>query len=194
MPRIKKTSSRVQKPFPLLRLPAEIRIHIWRYVVVDDVMILVRNYARKGRLQDWFATDQAVEVQREIDEQRRNSWLAVAFTCRQLYLEVTPVYYGENIFRPYGNDYETLKEFAAAIGRRNTSTISEIGLYETCLPIDRYLAKLPGLKRLHSIHYGKVGWQNRLTALAQKHASLTMVHGGKVWGPEQWGLYPGDEW
>ena len=71
-------SSRVQKPFPLLKLPAEIRIHIRRYVVVNDVMVLVRNHRRNGRFQDLFATAEIVGVHREGDEHRRSSWLAVA--------------------------------------------------------------------------------------------------------------------
>lgn len=195
MPQTKKMSSHVQKPFPLLKLPAEIRIRICKYVVVKDVMVPVWEFVRDGKFQrNIFATDE-LNFHHEVDERRRSSWLAVAFTCRQLYLKVTPIYYGENIFRIYGSrlDYEIFERFTAAIGPRITSTITEIGLYETCWPIDRYLAKLPGLKHLHSMDFGAVEWQNRLTALAQKHASLTMVHGGKVWGPEQWRLYPGDE-
>ena len=97
MSRNKDKSPCVQKPFPLLKLPAEIRIRIWKYVVVNNMMIFVCNYVGNSRLRDWFAAAHAVKVHREVDEQRRSSWVAVAFTCRQLYLEVTPIYYRENI-------------------------------------------------------------------------------------------------
>lgn len=194
MPRTKKASSGTQKPFPLLKLPSEIRNHIWRYVVVKTGKVYVRKQVQDGHLR----SPQSITtkpVNQGTDWQRQKSRPAVAFTCRQIYLEVTPIYYSANIFWNYGDwdDHRKFVNFTAAIGPDNASMITELNLYEFGTPVNQYLTMLPGLKRLHSRNHGEVGWQNRLTALAQKHASLDILYEGELWGPDKWILYPGEE-
>lgn len=200
MPKIKNDSLRVQKPFPVLKLPAEIRNHIWRYIVVKDGEVVYRNHMRHlqspaSRLR----SGNLMKSHQEDDERRLSSQLAVAFTCRQLYLEVTPIYYGENVFHPgklgcITKYCQAIEGFAEAIGPENASTITEVCLYESWFLVGKYLSLLPGLKCLHFKKSGNVEWYKKMTWWAQKRASLIIVHDGEVWGPEKWDLYPGECW
>ncbi len=94
-------SSPVPKPFPLLKLPPEIRNCIWKYVVVKDGCIIFREYMIYTKSPETgLRSGDPAKIYQKDHEPRQTSLLAVAFTCRQLYREVTPIYYGENIFRP----------------------------------------------------------------------------------------------
>ena len=86
--------------FPLLDLPPEIRITIWKYIVLRIQPIEVEHRTRiisnttpqpsklrSGRL-----------IHQEDEELRKPTILALAFTCQQLYNEVAPVYYSGNVF------------------------------------------------------------------------------------------------
>lgn len=141
------------------------------------------------------------KIQQEVEERWLSSQLAVAFTCRQLYLEVTPIYYGENTFHPYPeHEWDKFKyrreieHFTDAIGPRNASTITELYLLQGWDLVHRHnLSLLPGLKRLYLEKNGDEVWQKELmTRLAQKHASLIVIYDGEAWGPEKWRLYPWD--
>ena len=188
-------SSDTQKPFPLLKLPPEIRDHIWRHVVVKNENVLIRKHVRGVSLRN--PCFPITKPEDHTDWRWRSSWLAVAFTCRQMYLEVTPIYYSANVFCPYGvwavGDYRKFVNFTASIGPDNASIISGLSLFEFSVPVEEYMSRLPGLKRLYSMNHAEEGWEKRLTALARKHVSLAVVHDGEVWGLDEWILYPGEE-
>ena len=131
MPRTKKDSLPLQKPFPLLQLPPEIRNYIWEYVAIKDRAILLYEPNQRGRVpESRLRSGNLIKHHQEDDERRwPSTQLAVAFTCRQLYLEVTPIYYGKNTFRLpeifelLGGGSQVVKEFKNAIGPRNSSAI-----------------------------------------------------------------------
>lgn len=207
MPRTKKGSSYVQKPFPLLEFPPEIRDRIWEYVVVKDGEVILRNHKRGERLLGRRRSGEPTEFHQEDDDQQLSSRLALAFTCRQLYLEVTPIYYGQNTFRPgnpwFGGAFPIFEKFADAVGPINTSAITRLCIYGSLFSIDEYLSKLPGLKRLYlkkpelvewrtyleGLFFEKpqcVTWHEEMISLAQKHTSLIIVYDGEVWSPDRW--------
>ncbi|CAD6576547.1 MAG: hypothetical protein ASARMPREDX12_005274 [Alectoria sarmentosa] len=204
MPRNKQIST----PFPVLRLPPEIRNHIWRYVVVKDREVTFRRRIRQPLLlEKWLRSGKPrrsqQKLQQEVEERWLSSQLAVAFTCRQLYLEVAPIYYGENTFQPHpGDEWDILKyrriieHFTDAIGSRNASTIPELHLsHGWDLVHIHNLSLLPGLKRLYLEKNGDRPRQKQsMTWLAQKHASLIVICDGEAWHPEEWILYPEDKW
>lgn len=152
MPR-KKGTLTVQKPFPILKLPPEIRNRIWRYSLVKDgdVIILPRGrqeFVRKivpSRLR----SGKELQRHQEDDERRINSTsLALALVCQQLYLEAALIYYGENTFCFLGDPgISMLETFIAAIGPRNASTVTAARFYtgESCFP---YLPLFPSLKQI----------------------------------------------
>lgn len=132
MPRTKKNSLPLQKPFPLLELPPELRNYIWEYVVVKDrAIVLWRPHQRARVPESRLRSGNFMKHHQEDDERRRQSTrLAVAFTCRQIYLEVTPIYYGKNTYRPkfsgFGCGFKIFEDFADAIGERNTRAITKV--------------------------------------------------------------------
>ncbi|KAL9072880.1 MAG: hypothetical protein Q9161_003251 [Pseudevernia consocians] len=207
MPRTKTGSLYVQKPSPLLKFSSEIRNRIWEYVVAKDGEVILRNHKRRVRLLERRQSGGPTETYQEDDDQRRSSQLALAFTCRQLYLEVTPIYYGQNTFRPgnhwFGGGFPIFEKFADAVGPIQTSAITRLCLYGSLFCIDEYLSRLPGLKRLYLMkpEYGEwhthlkslffekpqcVNWHEEMISLAQKHTSLTIVYDGEVWAPDRW--------
>ena len=97
-------------PFPLLKLPPEIRNRIWTLVVKVDAVVMRRDNYRKRPCDDSSATT-----------------MALAFTCRQVYHEATPIYYSKNLFHfPYESRL-VLSLFAKAIGPTNTESITKVG-------------------------------------------------------------------
>jgi len=122
MVRAKKPS----RPFPVLSLPSEIRIQIWTYVVVSNKVIKVRNHdrAEKTLQPSRLRSGKELEGHRVDDLRRVSSQFALASTCRQLYLEVAPIYYSKNNFRLERSG--SFKDFAAAIGPQNSQRILSI--------------------------------------------------------------------
>ena len=130
MTRIKKTTSF----FPILKLPSEIRNLIWRFTVVAANAIeleqLGSQYAR-GQLSPSLLRS-GKQIHAEDDKRLVPSRLAVAFASRQLYLEITPIYYAHNWFAVSLTSMETTLEkvqnFAVAIGPWNSRFIRNICL------------------------------------------------------------------
>ena len=187
----------VHKPFPLLRLPAEIRDCIWKYVVVNDGDIVIRQFILYKKSPETGLRSGSAEKVYIVDEEpRQTSLLAVAFTCRRLYLEVTPVYYSDNVFRPDFYDLmlrgdKSVREFANAIGPRNASTITDLHVYPALsCHVDDCLMLLPNVKRLHFEKKWEAGEREEMTLLAQSGMSAKVVYGRDVWGPDMWKLYP----
>ena len=122
--------------------------------------------------------------------------LAVAFACRQIYLEVAPIYYGENTFCPSDRERflgwrDACQRFTEAIGLENANTITDLRLDDpSCPSVDRCLMLLPNVKRLRFSIREESQELKDMTSLAKRHKSVTMFYGGEVWGPDQWSLYP----
>lgn len=91
--------------------------------------------------------------------------MALAFTCRQIYREVTPIYYSENFFHiPSG--INSLREFAAVIGPANAKSITtvEIPICPLIVHLSRQQLKelwpFPNLKIL--VYFEIPGFERRL--------------------------------
>ncbi|CAF9921955.1 hypothetical protein IMSHALPRED_005296 [Imshaugia aleurites] len=204
MPRTKKSATvqEVQEPFPVLRLPPEIRNSIWRYAVVKEGDVIVEKHRCRSlglripasRLRSGCE----LRLHREDDQRRLASTLAVAFTCRQVYLEVTLIYYCENTF--YLPDrHETTTEFVRAIGSEKAASILSIRLGNTnpdCYHLDKKLAYFPCLKRLELLKNPYMMYPyNRSCCLVcisavisyvQKHPTTVSICEGEVWGLQEW--------
>ena len=133
-------------------------------------------------------------LQQGNDEERLRTRVTVVFTCHQIYLEVAPIYYGENTFLWSGTSslcHHAIEGFAGAVGRENATTITAISLYDNWYPGDKYLSMLPGLKRLYIRRSGSAKAPERMVKYAGDHASLIVISDGFILNPksqEQWGL------
>lgn len=188
MPR-KKCSLTVQKPFPILKLPPEIRNRIWRYSLVKDGDVIIRPHGRQEFIRkivpSCLRSGKELQRHREDDERRINSKsLALALVCRQLYLEAALIYYGENTFCFVGSPgISMLEGFTAAIGPRNASIVTVARFYtmDSCFPC---LPLLPGLKQLtvpppifemwDSAEFFHQVWRPELLVYAQNNPSVIM--------------------
>ena len=130
----------VQQRSPILRLPTEIRDHIWTYAVVIDRNIVFREYMRYPKSKDGLRYGNPKKICSNDSDPRQTSLLAIAFTCRQFYWEVTPIYYGQNTFETefyaylfkYGRN-DNIRGFVDAIGPRNARRITNIHFDEALL-------------------------------------------------------------
>ena len=130
-----------------------------------------------------------MRLQQGNDEERLRTRLAVIFTCRKIYLEVAPIYYGENTFFSYGLCHRAIEGFAGAVGRDNATAITAISLYDDWFPGDKYLSMLPGLKRLYIRRPGPAEALGRMVKSARDHASLIVICDGVILNPksaEEW--------
>ncbi len=130
MKRVKKTSFL----FPILKLPPEIRSLIWTYTVVAAEAIQIEQYGSQHARGKLVAGLLRSGTQIHVEDDRRlvPSRLAVAFACRQLYLEVTPIYYSHNWFAMSLTSMVTalgkVQDFVAAIGPGNARCIRNLCL------------------------------------------------------------------
>ncbi len=132
----------------IFQLPAEIRVRIWRLVLLSNRHICLGvihvQRLRKYRLHS------GKRVQAE--DTANDSPFAVAMICRQVYLEATPIYYSGNTFLVnlrYGqSNLGVVQTFMETAGKENLSHISKIRIddvynYPACI-----FTELPGLKTL----------------------------------------------
>lgn len=144
----------------VFKLPAEIRDQIWHFVVVKhDAPVRVYKYngRRQGLALDLPPSLTTLEGQWKLKEDytRATSRLAIAFVCRQSYLEVTPIYYSRNTFLfesmfPHAPGICDWVGFATAIGSERAKYISSISTTSAFhVPLAQRLAPFPNLKRLH---------------------------------------------
>ena len=183
----------IQKPFPLLKLPSEIRNRIWTYALVKDGEVEIRPYKRlclvrklaRSRLRSgkelrWHGVD---------DERRFNKTsLALTFASRQIYLEANFIYYSKNIFAfdncwyPY-YVHDVFRNFAAAIGPQNARCITAVHFYTTDPSFMKHLSVLRGLKQLTYtaplLSYLSAShrdwWSREMSWYAQKHRAVIIT-------------------
>lgn len=130
MTRIKKSSP----VFPILEIPPEIRNLIWRYTVIAAGAIQLEQHSSqhtRGQLSPSFLRS-GKQIHAEDDRRLVPSRLAVAFTCRLLYLEISPIYYSHNCFAmPLTSMVTALEEaqnFVTAVGPENARCIRNVCL------------------------------------------------------------------
>ena len=126
-------------------------------------------------------------LQQGNDERHLRTRLAVAFTSRQIYLEVAPIYYGENTFLWSGTStlcHHAIESFANAVGPDNATTITALSLYDNWYPGNKYLSMLPGLKRLHIRRSGSMEAPKRMAKYARDHAALIVIYDGVILNPK----------
>ena len=120
-------------------------------------------------------------------ERHLRTRLAVAFTSRQIYLEVAPIYYGGNTFLWSGTStlcHHAIESFANAVGPDNATTITALSLYDNWYPGNKYLSMLPGLKRLHIRRSGSMEAPKRMAKYARDHAALIVIYDGVILNPK----------
>ena len=130
MTKIKKTSVF----FPILKLPPEIRILIWRYSVIASGVIELEEHGSqhaRGKLKPSLLRS-GKQIHAEDDRRLVPSRLAIAFASRQLYMEVIPIYYSHNWFSISLTSMVTAlkkaQNFVAAIGPANARCIRHLCL------------------------------------------------------------------
>ena len=137
----------------LLDLPPEIRNIIWGYMVVAPYPIRILHKPLKPLKPSrtrWVLPPKEINkvMSSEFESYYRAgtsyltsqaggriTYLAVAFTCRQIYIEATELYYGLNTF--YDSCVyihpDVQVQFLRAIGQRNANLITSIALYQIAL-------------------------------------------------------------
>ncbi|KAF2167971.1 hypothetical protein M409DRAFT_53909 [Zasmidium cellare ATCC 36951] len=96
-----------KKPFPLFKLPAELRVKVYEYAVTSDEAIefcpepyfysgLGPKHRRKG---DWWDDFDHAKAYHKQAMKRAAGCAALLRVNKQLCSEATPVFYGENEFR-----------------------------------------------------------------------------------------------
>lgn len=108
---------------PLMSSPIEVRQKIWKFVLVFDEPILIKPHGRILSAPSRLRSGRQVKLDvAEQEEQHLSSQFALASTCRQVYLEVAPIYYGMNTFAAS----KFLGPFFDAIGHENVGAITSI--------------------------------------------------------------------
>ena len=153
---------------PLLKLPPEIRNRIWTLVVTVGIVYI------KG------------DCPKPSGKHLSPTTIAVAFTCRQIYREVTPIYYSKNLFYfPQYSPMDLPRRFAAAIGPAYAESITAVEIpctFQVMLlwqgPPGMRLP-FPNLKALwssHAVH--QHCYDKPTTQLIQHRSNLLETHTG----------------
>jgi len=163
MPRQKSSAMASGKSFPAPCLPPEVRSQMWRFAIVKDEGVIVRHHERPSTLPiSRLSSEMQIKSHQQNDDRFLSSILAVALSCRQLYLKVTPIYHVENTFRvPSDGQGEisssrrdeliksTLQKFKLAIEASNTAN-NRTNHYQPPPFLRHYNSLHPGLRRLES--------------------------------------------
>lgn len=195
-----KLAASVAKPTsstsPIFKLSAEIRVKIWRMVVISDYHIHFRastvQRLRKARLR---SSINPIPPQSRIKSARAtastrvphtcNSSFAMAMTCRQVYLETTPIYYSGNTFHiPFKFGKENSRTFSAligTIGKENAYQISKIFIGDTLNNPAYVFDQLPGLRTLDIDGWGTSAiFLRKLKKLCQGDRDLIVRYEGET--------------
>ena len=186
----KNRGSTIQKPFPLLKLPPEIRNRIWKYTLVKDGEVEIRPFKppclMKRMVRSRLRSGKELKSHGIDDEQRFNTTsLALTFASHQLYQEATFIYYSKNTFAFDNSWYpyllhQVFEHFVEAIGPQNARCITAVHFYTTDPTFIRYLCFLPGLKQLTytapllSFLSGshQIRWSDEMSFYAKKHRAV----------------------
>ncbi len=172
---------------PIFKLSAEIRVKIWRMVVISDYHIHFRastvQRLRKARLR---SSINPIPPQPKIKFPHTcHSSFAMAMTCRQVYLETTPIYYSGNTFHiPFIFGKENSRTFSAligTIGKENAYQISKIFIGDTLNNPAYVFDQLPGLRTLDIDGWGTSAiFLRKLKKLCQGDRDLIVRYEGET--------------
>lgn len=154
-------------PFPFLRLPLELRIEIYKLVVAeanihlgDSIDAPIRRIPRMSSTR----SGRVFQSEEELLRDRKmglggTSRLAIAFSCRQIYLEAAEIYYGSRLLHFRSTKWMEL--FIETIGSRNK-------------------IKGIGSRLLNAIRHIRIGWwDDGLLALAAEFPRLVRLDIGR---------------
>ena len=119
-------TSKDPQVFPMMSLPVEVRQKIWKMVMVFDKPIPVEPHNRYSSAPSNPRTSKKVKL--HVIEQESHSFgfqFALPSTCRQIYLEAAPIYYGMNTFTS-SMDSMDFVDFLNAIRAENANTITSL--------------------------------------------------------------------
>lgn len=140
------TAEDVPNP-PLLKLPLEIRLKIWKFALVFEDRIIVEDRFCPIHYEPMFLRS-GRKVRLDVFEQERwklGSRFSLAATCRQIYLEAAPLYYGLNTFKILPH---TLAAFVGSISAANANSITTIQWGHALSDLVDNIQHLQGLRRL----------------------------------------------
>lgn len=179
---------RASDSFRILSLALELRTRIWRYAIVKKDAIDLQFHTRQTCQKISPAERKRfIKTQLENDQSHVVSQLALAFTCRQVYLEVTPIYYSEHTFR----FYYTIEDFLTNIGSVNTHYITSISVPLDHCPFDIYILQLPHLRAIHAYCFHVTGSESderhieQLIEVWSQHRHLVLTHQCDFLEPER---------
>ena len=95
---IMKQTKKTSPFFPVLKLPPKFRNLIWRNTVVSAEAIQLEQRGRQHSRRKFAPSlhRSGKQIHAKDDKELVSSRLTVAFTCQQLYLEITPIYCSYN--------------------------------------------------------------------------------------------------
>ena len=173
----------------LFRLPDELRTHIWELIVVSDKPIQV------GR-RNWRGLAVYLGTNGQEDRQLFSSNLNIAFVCRRLWQEITPIYYSYNMFKIVPPN--RIPNFVRAIGPSNAKAITKIETSICTLWFASFLNKL--LPCLASIDIGcfnldcshehkrpvsNPSHEKNIASILLCYPSITLTYRGKLLSGEE---------
>ncbi|MCJ1454035.1 hypothetical protein MMC28_004385 [Mycoblastus sanguinarius] len=202
MNKTKKSTKAATPPFPLLKLPPEIRNRIWTFTVVQKGSITLCRGKRPPTLGAGTTVLRSGKKARLAGDDKwriiaylSRSSLSVAFVCRQIYLEATPIYYAKNTFLVETYKYEgtsriedpsLLQHFTRDIGPEAARQITAVTFKNLWFPVERYVLLLPGLQHLSVFNHPLNEFrQDELEKYVKIRPSLVFS------GPDS---YPSDEY
>lgn len=173
MAREMKAVMMVEDYFRVMDLPPEIRGYVWRFAVVTDHAIEIRDHWASKLVRSLppstLRSGKQIKSCRKHDEARFTSILAIALTCRQVYLEVVPIYCSQNVFRLYYYyaGHRSLTVFTSAIGKKKAQSITSAILEVVENDTPDFLC-LPGLQRFDIKDF--TGWPHVGMGMIDKRA------------------------
>lgn len=162
--------------FPFQRLPTEVRHMIYKLVMCKPHMA----YAKYNIVGSFEAgktsttrSGKAIRPRQLPPYETAPGKLALAFTCRQLYLEAGPIWYANTAFQ-FRNP-RSMQEFLAAIGPANMRAIRYVGLHF------ENRSEQEG-------HAGVCDLYNRLGSVRDLEVFVADRHGDEEWQAWEMGL------
>lgn len=127
---------------PLLQLPAEVRNQVWEYAVLVEKPTKIEKKIRQHTSSQLASSASKFETQLYNADNVNvgsasglASGFAVTSTCRQMYIEATPIYYSKNWFHIIlspgakgKEDIDQIHDFMHAIGPQNALNVQRICL------------------------------------------------------------------
>ena len=161
----------------LLQLPSELRNRIWHLSVVQHHTIHIKRHQRQAMARPLLLKS----GKRRVQSSTKITKLALAFTCRQTYREVIPIYYSLNAFSFYWTPALKIS-VAAVIGSGKRRKITHKWLHSTHAPAIRSLNALPDLDRedlpIAFLHCSKLLGQ--LVTYVKRHSHFVITRHAKA--------------